>query len=74
MSGSYSKSFSNTSTGGVASFNDNSEYNALVQYQVRKLYVNGGYARLEQGFSGSGTPPEVLSSFYIGVSRWFKVF
>jgi hypothetical protein len=38
------------------------------------LYFNSGYARLEQGFSNSGTPPEVVSSFYIGVSRWFNFF
>jgi hypothetical protein len=74
ISGSYGKSSSNTSSGGISSLNDNSEFNALLQYQARKLWVNGGYSRLEQGFSGSGMPPEVLSSFYIGVSRWFKVF
>lgn len=74
ISGSYAKSTSNTSSGGIASLNDNTEFNALFIYQVRKLYLNGGYARLEQGFSGSGSQPEVLSSFYIGVSRWFKFF
>jgi hypothetical protein len=74
LSGSYAKSSSNTSSGGIASLNDNTEFNALVIYQVRKLYFNSGYSRLVQGFSGSGSPPEVLSSFYIGVSRWFKVF
>jgi hypothetical protein len=74
VSGSYAKSNSNTSSGGIASLNDNTEFNALLIYQVRKLYLNGGFARLEQGFSGSGSAPEVLSSFYIGVSRWFKLF
>lgn len=74
LSASYAKSNSNTSSGGVASMNDNDEYNALVQYQVRKLWFNSGYSRLGQGFSGSGTPPEVISSFYIGVSRWFNFF
>ena len=54
--------------------NQNNEFNALIQYQFRKLNFNSGYSRLEQGFSGSGTPPEVISSFYIGVSRWFNFF
>jgi hypothetical protein len=33
-----------------------------------------GYARLEQGFSGSGLPTEIISSYYMGVSRWFNFF
>ncbi len=74
MSGSYSKAVSNTSSAGNASSNQNNQYNALVQYQLRKLSVNSGFARLEQGFSGSGTQPQVISSFYVGVSRWFNFF
>ena len=74
LSATYAKSTSNTSNSGVASANQNEQYNALVQYQVRKLYFNSGFSRLDQGFSGSGTQPEVISSFYIGVSRWFNFF
>jgi len=74
ISGSFAKSNSNTTNSGIQSLNNNTELNALVQYQVRKLWMNGGYSRLEQGFSQSGTTPEVLSSFYIGVSRWFNFF
>jgi len=48
--------------------------NTLVQYQYRKLNFISGYDRLEQGFSGSGTPPEVISTYYFGVSRWFSFF
>jgi hypothetical protein len=33
-----------------------------------------GYARLEQGFSSAGTRPEVISSYYMGISRWFHFF
>jgi hypothetical protein len=74
LSAAYARSTSNTSSGGVGSANQNDEFNALVQYQVRKLYINSGYSWMEQGFSGSGTPPEDISSFYIGVSRWFNFF
>jgi len=74
LSGSWSKSSSNTAGDGVASTNNNDEYNALIQYQVRKLSFTSGYARLGQGFSGSGTQPEVISSYYFGVSRWFNFF
>jgi hypothetical protein len=74
MSASYGKANSNTNLSGVASLNASTEFNALVQYQVRKLWIQSGYSRLGQSFSGSGTGPEVVSSFYIGVSRWFNFF
>jgi len=74
LSASYSRSLSNTSSNGVSSLNETDEYNALIEYHVRKLNFDSGYARLGQGFSGSGTGPEVVSSFYIGVSRWFNLF
>jgi len=74
LSASYAKSISNTTNAGVASNNEYDQYNSLIQYQVRKLSFNSGYSRLQQGFSGSGSPPEIVSSFYIGVSRWFNFF
>jgi hypothetical protein len=74
LSVTYSKSDSNTVSGGVASMNENDEFSSLVQYHVRKLNFTSGFSRLAQGFSGSGSPPEVISSFYIGVSRWFNFF
>jgi hypothetical protein len=74
LTASYSNSTSNTSGAGAGSANQNDEFNTLVQYQLRKLSFESGYSRLEQGFSGSGTQPEVISSFYIGVSRWFNFF
>lgn len=71
---SYSKSIGGTTVSGLASTNETDEYNALIQYQVRKLGITGGYSRLDQGFSGSGAPPESISSYYMGVTRWFKFF
>jgi hypothetical protein len=74
ISASYGDSNSNTSTGGVASLNASNEFNSQVQYQARKLWFQSGYSRLAQSFSGSGTGPEVVSSLYFGVSRWFNFF
>jgi len=74
LAATYAKSISNTSTDAVASANQNVQFNSLVQYQYRKLNFTSGYSRLEQGFSGSGTPPEVISTYYFGVSRWFNFF
>lgn len=74
MSASYSNSNSNTSSNGISSSNDNNQFNALIQYQVRKMNVVSGYARLEQGFSGSGQKPEIISTYYMGLTRWFNIF
>lgn len=71
---SYAKSLSNTSSNLISSENQNTELNTLIQYQFRKLNFVSGYARLEQGFSGSGSPPETLTTYYAGVSRWFSFF
>ena len=72
MAAAYAKSASNTSTSTFASANQNNQLNVLVQYQYRKLNFTSGTARLEQSFTASGLPPEVISSFYVGVSRWFN--
>jgi hypothetical protein len=64
----------NTNNGSGAYWSKTEQYNALVQYQFRKMYFTGGYTRLLQGFSATGTPPAVVSSYYIGVSRWFNFF
>jgi hypothetical protein len=74
IAGTYAKSNSSTTNTAFTSSNQNNEANVLVQYRLRKLYFTSGYARLEQGFSQTGTQPEIISSYYIGVSRWFNFF
>jgi len=74
ISASYGRGNSNTNFSGVAQGSSTSQYNGIVQYQLRKLYVNGGYSRLQQGFTLSPTAPAVVSSFYFGISRWFNFF
>ncbi len=74
LTASYSRSDSNTSSSIITSANQNEQFNSLIQYQFRKMYFTSGYARLEQGFSGSGSPPETISTYYAGVSRWFNFF
>lgn len=55
--------------------NNNSQQDYVyLTYRIRKIYVNAGYSRLLQGFSANGLPPSLLSTYYIGLSRWFKAF
>jgi len=74
LSTSFARSDSTTATTGILSANQNEQYNSLLQYRVRKIGFISGYARLQQGFSQSGTAPQVITSFYFGVSRWFNFF
>lgn len=74
MAATYARADSNTTGSTITSTNSSTQFNTLLQYQFRKLNYISGYSRLEQGFSGSGTPPQVISSFYVGVSRWFNFF
>lgn len=74
ISATFAKSNSDSNVLGILSSNGMSQYNALFQYQFRKMALNGGYSRLEQNFSTSTAPPANISAFYIGVSRWFNFF
>ena len=74
IAGAFSHASLNTNNGGAASWNKTEQFNAQLQYQFRKMYFTGGYTRLLQGFSATGTPPNVVSSFFLGVSRWFNFF
>ncbi len=58
----------------VNSASNNNQFNTLIQYQVRKITFVSGYARLQQGFASSSTQPEIISSYYMGLSRWFNIF
>lgn len=78
LSGSWAKTLSNTTTATTTtpliSANQSSQFNSFVQYQFRKLYFTSGFARLEQGFSVSGNKPQIINSYYMGISRWFNFF
>jgi hypothetical protein len=74
LTASWARSTSNISSDGVSSANQNEQFQTLIQYQTRKLYYTSGYARLEQGFGAAGVQPQVVASYYIGISRWFNFF
>lgn len=74
LSASYAKAVTDSSLIGIASESNTKMINTFFQYQFRKMYLTGGYSNLVQGFSQSGTGPEHVSAFYLGVSRWFNFF
>jgi hypothetical protein len=74
LSASWSKSISETTGTAATSRNSTATMWTMLQYRLRKVMIIGGYSKLSQGFSVTGQPPEIGSSFYIGVSRWFNFF
>ncbi len=54
--------------------NSDTLINAIGQYRLRKIYINGGYTRLQQSVGMPGTAPLMVTSYYIGFSRWFNFF
>jgi hypothetical protein len=74
LTASYSRSFSNTLSGTTGSENTNESINARIQYNFRQLSMNAGYSKFVQGFSASGLPPDMVGSYYFGISRWFNFF
>jgi len=72
INGNFSRTMSSTLSGEAASNNLMTQGNAFVQYMFRKVYFTSGYSRLLQGFSALGVPPNLVGSYYIGVSRWFN--
>lgn len=78
VSVSYSQSNSNisgsTSEGVLASINNTALTSGMLTYQFRKVYFNATVIQFRQGISSSGAAPSTVTSYYFGVSRWFKVF
>lgn len=74
LSASYSDARSNTAATGLASQNTTRLLNGMFQYKVRQLWIIGGYQRLQQGFSLTDQPALSDTSFYMGITRWFKFF
>ncbi|MBZ5562318.1 MAG: hypothetical protein LAP13_07835 [Acidobacteriia bacterium] len=74
LSASFAKALSGTQSSVLSSSNNNENMDFRLIYNFRKMSVTSGYNRLLQGFSFTGTPPALVGSFYVGISRWFNFF
>jgi len=74
FSGSYSSTRSSTENGSLFSNNHTAEAYSYLQYKFRKVFFTAGYSRLVQGFSASTLAPAMVSTYYVGLSRWFNFF
>ena len=77
LSGVYSQANSTTVSlfgSGLSSGNRTEYLSGTMIYQFRKMYFNAGVLRFKQDIGAAGVPPSVVTSYYFGISRWFKAF
>ena len=74
LTAAYGKSEGSTIDPLVSVFTNNMLITAQMQYRLRKVFVNGGYTRLEQSVATPGGSPLMVTSYFAGISRWFNFF
>ncbi|HTR27529.1 MAG TPA: hypothetical protein VMI10_26400 [Terriglobales bacterium] len=74
LSAGYSSSRGDTIDPSLSLFTRNDLITGLGQYRLRKVFLNAGYTRLRQSVGAPGTSPVVVTSYFIGFSRWFNFF
>ena len=81
LSMAYAKANSNTlgsytlgAGNGLASLNETELYTGMLQYRLRKLYFNASVVQFRQSISAAGVAPSNVTTYYFGISRWFKAF
>lgn len=72
IAGSFSRAISNT-MGPTISHNNTEIFNAQLQYHLRRIGLQAGYTRFEQGISAAGAPANT-TSYFAGITRWFDFF
>jgi len=70
----FAKSNGSTINPVLSTYTNNTVVNGLFQYRLRKVFLNGGYTRLTQNLGLTGTTPVMVTSYYVGLSRWFNFF
>jgi hypothetical protein len=74
VSAGYAESKGDTIDPLLSTFTKTNLINAVAQYKLRKIYVNAGYTHLRQSVGTLGTAPTTVTSYHIGISRWFNFF
>jgi hypothetical protein len=70
----YAQSSGDTVDPLASTLTKNNLINGIMQYRLRKIYVNGGYTHLRQSVGVPGSSPISVTTYYIGISRWFNFF
>ena len=74
INASYSKTRSDTIGAALTGQNETDLINAFCAYHFRKVFFNAGVTKFSQNIGASGSAPSMITSYYFGISRWFKFF
>jgi hypothetical protein len=74
VSAGYSKSDGHTLDPLLTTATDNELINGIMQYRLRKIFLNTGYTRLRQSVGAAGSKPIDVTTYFVGFSRWFNFF
>lgn len=74
ISAAFAKADGSTIDPALSIYTNNTLLNAVMYYRMRKIYVSGGYTRVQQSVGTPGSSPLMVTSYYIGFSRWFNFF
>jgi hypothetical protein len=70
----YSKSDGHTIVPLLTTATDDELINGIMQYRLRKIFLNAGYTQLRQSVGAPGSKPIDVTTYFIGFSRWFNFF
>lgn len=74
ISAGYSRSDGHTIDSVLTTSTNNELINGLMQYRLRKIFLNAGYTRLHQAVGAGNSQPIMITTYFIGFSRWFNFF
>jgi hypothetical protein len=74
LTGAYTKASESTSSPSANTSGNSTVLFANAAYPWRKMGFTAGYTHVSQGVGVPGQPQSTFSSYYIGISRWFKPF
>ncbi len=72
--GGYTKVSSSTLQNTLGTFNNGDRYNARLELRMRRLNIFAGFDRAMQNASIVPGGPKAVNSYYVSLSRWFKLF
>jgi hypothetical protein len=71
---SYANYYSDTAQGSLFNVNKGQQYNARMEYKLRKFSIVAGFGRNNQSLSSLAGPPREVNTFYFSLTRWFTFF
>ena len=74
LTGSYSRAFSHTLTDTLYSRNETDVWYGQLQYRLRRISLLAGVTNYKQGISAIETQPSNITSYFVGIQRWFNFF